>query len=111
MNLENGHCLGSTRSHNNSPSYARIGYEPVLCINEFATRLKMPCWRALWRKIKKEKKRFFSSSPEFHFQYDPNSYSHNFDDGYSTDPDNVSRSFSARFAVPSRIFDKTEDVG
>ena len=44
----------------------------------------------------------------FHVQYDPTSYLQNFDDGYSTDQDNVSRSFSARFAAPSKIFGKIE---
>ncbi|KAI9107515.1 hypothetical protein K1719_021552 [Acacia pycnantha] len=59
--------------------------------------------RTLWRKIKKEKKRFFRvSSPTVHnVQYGIDSYSHNFDDGYSSDPDDASRSFSARFAIPS----------
>ncbi|KAJ1433939.1 hypothetical protein SESBI_05783 [Sesbania bispinosa] len=71
----------------------------------------MPSWRTFWRKIKREKKKFFSSSAAVHVQYDPNSYSQNFDDGYYTDPDNVSRSFSARFAVPSKFFEKSEMVG
>ncbi|RDX67064.1 hypothetical protein CR513_54104, partial [Mucuna pruriens] len=73
------------------------------------TRLKIPSWRTFWGKIKREKRRFFSSSPTtVNVQYDPSSYSHNFDDGSSTDPDNLSRSFSARFAVPSKIFYKNE---
>ncbi|KAL9323121.1 hypothetical protein ACSQ67_011174 [Phaseolus vulgaris] len=71
--------------------------------------LSMSGWRTFWRKIKREKRRLFSaSSPAVHAQYDPNSYSHNFDDGFSNDPDNLSRSFSARFAVPSKIFDKNQ---
>ncbi|TKY48150.1 hypothetical protein E2542_SST25564 [Spatholobus suberectus] len=74
------------------------------------TRLKMPSWRTFWRKIKREKRRLFSSSTEVHVQYDPSSYSQNFDDGYSTDPDNLSRSFSARFAVPSKIFEKSDEM-
>ncbi|KAI9107538.1 hypothetical protein K1719_021575 [Acacia pycnantha] len=61
--------------------------------------------RTLWWKMKKEKKRLFLySSPTFHHnvvQYDINSYSQNFDDGYSSDLDNASRSFAARFAIPS----------
>ena len=47
--------------------------------------------RALWRKMKKEKKMLV--------QYDINSYSQNFDDGYSSDPDDASKSFSVRFAI------------
>ncbi|KAL0354695.1 UNVERIFIED_CONTAM: hypothetical protein Sradi_3916400 [Sesamum radiatum] len=66
----------------------------------------------LWRKLKKEKKRMFRRqcccSNSMRFTYDPHSYSQNFDQGSSiwADPDDLSRSFSARFAVPSTIFDK-----
>ncbi|KAJ6932644.1 hypothetical protein NC651_008166 [Populus alba x Populus x berolinensis] len=39
--------------------------------------------------------------------YDPYTYSQNFDHGLIiSNPDDSSRSFSARFAVPSRIFEK-----
>ncbi|KAH1237925.1 hypothetical protein GmHk_08G022715 [Glycine max] len=110
MNLENSHCLSTIRSNSNLSwsSYERIGYDPIVCVNELVTRLKMGSWKALWRKIKRERRRFFRPSPVFHVQYDPTSYLQNFDDGYSTDPDNVSRSFSARFAAPSKIFGKIE---
>ena len=110
MNLENCHCLSTIRSNSNLSwsSYERIGYDPIVCVNELVTRLKMGSWKALWRKIKRERRRFFRPSPVFHVQYDPTSYLQNFDDGYSTDPDNVSRSFSARFAAPSKIFGKIE---
>ncbi|KAG4945035.1 hypothetical protein D0Y65_039665 [Glycine soja] len=91
-------------------SYVRIFCTPFVCVDNLMTKLKMPSWRTFWRKIKWEKRRLFSSSPAVHVQYDPSSYSQNFDDGYSTDPDNLSRSFSARFAVPSKIFDKSEMV-
>ncbi|KAK7294181.1 hypothetical protein RJT34_17066 [Clitoria ternatea] len=109
MNLENCHCL-STLSNRSWPSYERIGYDPIVCVNEIVTRMKMGSWKTLWRKIKREKRRFLRPSPAFHVQYDPSSYLQNFDDGYSTDPDNVSRSFSARFAAPSKIFGKNEVV-
>ncbi|KAK4269429.1 hypothetical protein QN277_022587 [Acacia crassicarpa] len=60
--------------------------------------------RKLWRKMKKEKKMLL--------QYDIDSYSKNFDDGYSTDPDNASRSFRARFAIiDSKVYsDKSCEV-
>ncbi|KAK7349174.1 hypothetical protein VNO77_06330 [Canavalia gladiata] len=109
MNLENCHCL-STISSSSWSSYERIGYDPIVCVNEVVTRLKMASWKTLWRKIKREKRRFFRPSPVFHVQYDPSSYLQNFDDGFSMDPDNVSRSFSARFAAPSKIFGKNEVV-
>ncbi|POO03905.1 hypothetical protein TorRG33x02_002090 [Trema orientale] len=73
-------------------------------------------WLAFWRKIKKTKKKNFkdiglSSSSSMRLQattYDPTTYSKNFDQGMGwAEPDNLSRSFSARFADPSRIFPKS----
>ncbi|KAF5816969.1 hypothetical protein HanXRQr2_Chr02g0047661 [Helianthus annuus] len=63
--------------------------------------LKAPIWRILWSKMKKEKK-------NTHFSYDPCEYAQNFDEGLMVnDYDDLSRSFSARFAVPSTVvFDK-----
>ncbi|CAI9773625.1 unnamed protein product [Fraxinus pennsylvanica] len=67
---------------------------------------KAPIWTMLWRKIKKEKKRKFNYSNSMRFAYDPYSYAQNFDQGLMwANPDELSRSFSARFAVPSRIFE------
>ncbi|KAF3657719.1 putative G-type lectin S-receptor-like serine/threonine-protein kinase-like [Capsicum annuum] len=67
-------------------------------------------WRYLWSKISKEKRRVFDCSNSMRFTYDPHSYSQNFDDQNSVfaDDDELSRSFSARFAVPSRIFPKND---
>ncbi|KAI9107451.1 hypothetical protein K1719_021488 [Acacia pycnantha] len=57
----------------------------------------------LWRKMKKEKKRSL--------QYDIDSYSQNFDDGYSSNLDDASRTFSAGFAIYySKSFDKGCEV-
>ncbi|KAK4280870.1 hypothetical protein QN277_012432 [Acacia crassicarpa] len=66
-------------------------------------------WRMLWMKFKKEKKRLLhqsSTTSSLHNipYYDPHTYSQNFDQGIALDdPDNLSRSFSARFADPSRL--------
>lgn len=71
--------------------------------------LKMRNFTTMWKKIKKEKNRFFKgSSPRvYNLQYDIDSYSQNFDDGYSTNPDDASRTFSARFAIYyCKSFDK-----
>ncbi|CAK9174617.1 unnamed protein product [Ilex paraguariensis] len=69
---------------------------------------KAPIWRLLWRKLKRKKKRVFDCSSSARFTYDPYSYAQNFDQGLTwadeADADDLSRSFSARFAVPSRIF-------
>lgn len=69
--------------------------------------------RTLWRKVKKEKLFLYSSTTLHNVQYDIDSYSMNFDDGYySSDPDNASRSFSARFAIlDSKVhFDKRSEI-
>lgn len=63
-------------------------------------------WRMLWMKFKRERKRLLQSSatPLQIPYYDPHTYSQNFDQGTALDePDNLSRSFSARFADPSRL--------
>ncbi|MED6125871.1 hypothetical protein PIB30_072718 [Stylosanthes scabra] len=65
-------------------------------------------WKVLWMKLKKKKKLFASSesSSAQHIQvpYDPYTYSQNFDHGNAKDePDNLSRSFSARYAHPSKV--------
>lgn len=65
----------------------------------------------LWLKFKKERKKFFESPAPIQIPYDPYTYSQNFDQGLAWDePDNLSRSFSIRFADPSRIFRKEEVV-
>ncbi|XP_057724157.1 uncharacterized protein LOC130940124 [Arachis stenosperma] len=92
--------------------YTLIVCGSALMTTQKKKKKKRASLRTLWRKIKREKRRFFmSSSTVVHFQYDPSSYSHNFDDGYSTDPDCISRSFSSRFAaLPSKIFFKNNNA-
>ncbi|CAJ1955206.1 unnamed protein product [Sphenostylis stenocarpa] len=110
MSLENCHSVHDKKNKRSWSSYVRIFCTPFVCVDNLMTRFKIPNWTTFWRKIKREKSRLFNASPAVLVQYDPNSYSQNFDDGYSNDPDNLSRSFSARFAVPSKIFDKGETV-
>ncbi|KAJ7966002.1 Protein kinase, catalytic domain-containing protein [Quillaja saponaria] len=63
-----------------------------------------PVWQILWRKIRREKKKVFSSPSALESSYDQEAYSQNFDQGTGwMEPDNLPRSFSARFADPSRI--------
>ncbi|KAL5975137.1 hypothetical protein ACLOJK_031816 [Asimina triloba] len=70
---------------------------------------KTPRWRMLWRMIKRHKRRMFSSMTAHHVPYDPCTYAQNFDHGSAwLEPDNLARSFSARFADPSRIFPRME---
>ncbi|KAB2072331.1 hypothetical protein E1A91_A07G006900v1 [Gossypium mustelinum] len=60
--------------------------------------------KLLWVKFKKEKMKIFES-PVRVPRYDPHTYSQNFDHGFTWDePENLSRSFSVRFADPSSIF-------
>ncbi|GMN37246.1 hypothetical protein TIFTF001_006661 [Ficus carica] len=91
-------------------SCVRSGYERIVLCTVLESGLKMPVWKMLWTKIKKEKRRFFdctSSDDPVHVPYDPYTYSQNFDPGSAADPENLSRSFSARFAVPLRIFEES----
>ncbi|KAH7865995.1 hypothetical protein Vadar_014023 [Vaccinium darrowii] len=76
---------------------------------------KTPIWRLMWRKIKKEKRKILerSYSTAVQLPYDIFTYAQNFDESSmsSSDSDDFSsRSFSARFAVPSRIFEKNEGI-
>ncbi|KAK4349965.1 hypothetical protein RND71_029278 [Anisodus tanguticus] len=92
-------------------SYSGKDYDPFVSYKFPMNRSnKGPIWRLLWRKIRKEKKRVFDCSNSMRFTYDPHSYSQNFDDQSSifADDDEFSRSFSARFVVPSRIFPKND---
>ncbi|KAJ1396381.1 hypothetical protein SESBI_32600 [Sesbania bispinosa] len=57
-------------------------------------------WQMLWRKLRRDKKKVFTVESV----YDTETYSMNFDQGTGwMEPDNLPRSFSARFADPSRI--------
>lgn len=71
--------------------------------------------RGLWRRIMREKRRILlcttgcvpGAAPPHREPYDAYSYAQNFDDGAAwVEPDNLSRSFSARFAVPSRVLQR-----
>nr|XP_011470159.1 PREDICTED: uncharacterized protein LOC105353124 [Fragaria vesca subsp. vesca] len=84
-------------------------------VSSHSARSNRSRWSTLWMKLKKEKKKIFdspSSTRSVKLQYDPFSYSQNFDQGCSWDQhdadDLSSRSFSMRFAVPSNIFQKGE---
>ncbi|KAJ0030943.1 hypothetical protein Pint_12776 [Pistacia integerrima] len=60
-------------------------------------------WRSIWKKIKGEKKKVFHYPVTLQAYYDPDEYSQNFDQGTGwAEPDNLHRSFSARYANPSR---------
>ncbi|KAL3511804.1 hypothetical protein ACH5RR_024521 [Cinchona calisaya] len=95
-----------------STIYSAKFYDRFISYTSPATGSKSPVWKHFWRKIKKEKKRLMldcsSSSSSMRFAYDLYTYSQKFDDQGLTwaDPDHFSRSFSDRFALPSRIFDK-----
>src|SRR4051812_47354619 len=109
MNVENCNCL-SSRNYCIWSSYERIGNDPIVCVNEFMSKINIARLKTLWRKIKREIKRTILKPSSPVFLYDPSSYLQNFDDGYSND-DDFSRSLSARFATPSsNIFNKNNAV-
>lgn len=106
-------CSSGTQEYlrwSQSQGYAKRRYDRMLSIDALViTRPKQPRWSMLWRKLMREKKKIFdcsSTTTRVHVSYDPYTYAHNFDQGLmSADPDDLSRSFSARFAVPSRVFE------
>ncbi|GKV03379.1 hypothetical protein SLEP1_g15688 [Rubroshorea leprosula] len=69
-------------------------------------------WRIFWTKITREKKKIFCSpGATFQSSYALDEYSQNFDQEMSwAEPDNLSRSFSARYANPSRIARRSHDL-
>ncbi|KMT03048.1 hypothetical protein BVRB_8g196100 [Beta vulgaris subsp. vulgaris] len=74
-------------------------------------------WRSLWKKLMREKRkiRIFDCSTIHSSQvhlpgYDPKTYAQNFDQGLMSlddEPDALSRSFSMRFAAPTRLITTT----
>lgn len=65
--------------------------------------------KALWRKLLKEKRKILEPRVQVKSPYDAQSYMQNFDDGQMLDDEPVqndllSRSFSMRFADPSKHF-------
>ncbi|XP_006353455.1 uncharacterized protein [Solanum tuberosum] len=73
---------------------------------------KSSIWKVLWKKLSKEKKENkkglrLECSRSVHVQiprYDEYTYSQNFDNGFSLDePDHLFKSFSVRYADPSKL--------
>ncbi|KAG6733755.1 hypothetical protein I3843_01G230800 [Carya illinoinensis] len=97
-----------------SLKHVKNGYERVVSLDIMVAGSRISRWRMLWRRLKKEKKKYFGCTASNIKQvpsYDPYTYLQNFDQGSMwADPDNHFRSFSARFAVPSRIFQKSESA-
>ncbi|GAA0166135.1 hypothetical protein LIER_21362 [Lithospermum erythrorhizon] len=95
----------------NSSNPVIYEYDHIVSRKNEEKTSKAPIWRRLWRKIKREKKRIHNySTCSMRYNYDPHTYAQNFDEGTMWDDDagDISRSFSARFAVPSRIFEKND---
>lgn len=62
-------------------------------------------WLMFWRRIKRAKKKGSESPFGMQRTYDPESYLQNFDEGpEGIEPDNLYRSFSARYANPASRF-------
>uniref|UniRef100_A0A516IJI9 Uncharacterized protein n=1 Tax=Turnera subulata TaxID=218843 RepID=A0A516IJI9_9ROSI len=66
-----------------------------------------------WRKISRGQKKIFNvnapAAITSQASYDPEEYSQNFDPGTGwQEPDNLPRSFSARYADPSRLLQRKQ---
>ncbi|XP_030457751.1 uncharacterized protein LOC115678492 [Syzygium oleosum] len=101
-------CTNQSQRHR-----PKCGFNMLVPFNVLLTAgSKLSVWRIWWRKIKKEQRRIFHFSAPACAPYDPFTYAQNFDQGQTwADPDNLSRTFSARFAVPSRILEETDLMG
>ncbi|XVF89223.1 hypothetical protein PTKIN_Ptkin19aG0112700 [Pterospermum kingtungense] len=97
----------------------KSGSETIILGRSYTQRDKddnpKPNWSEFWKKLtrqRKEKtKKSFSSAVAIQASYDPDEYSKNFDQGTGwAEPDNLCRSFSVRFADPSRISRRNEFV-
>ncbi|KAL0330764.1 UNVERIFIED_CONTAM: hypothetical protein Sangu_1621900 [Sesamum angustifolium] len=74
--------------------------------SEYETNHK---WLMFWRIIKRAKKKSSESALAMQKTYDPHSYLQNFDEGSGTvEPDNLYRSFSARYANPSILYHRKD---
>ncbi|XP_057740795.1 uncharacterized protein LOC130957950 [Arachis stenosperma] len=71
-------------------------------------------WKIIWSKLKRDKKKVYVSPAAATARdgvYDPETYSMNFDHGMGwMEPDNLPRSFSARYADPSRLILPPKDL-
>ncbi|KAK1416842.1 hypothetical protein QVD17_25959 [Tagetes erecta] len=88
-------------------------YDELVTVSVSTSKPRL-IWRILLRKITKAKKKMCRYSDSKRFGYEAYEYAQNFDHGLmsSHDYDDMSRSFSARFAVPNsaiihrnRLFD------
>ncbi|OIW14604.1 hypothetical protein TanjilG_32946 [Lupinus angustifolius] len=96
------YLLSSRNNHHETTHNIRLCRSYTRTHYRIYSPIKKTVWQMLWRKLKSGKKqKVFSSDNSV---YDPETYSMNFDHGTGwMEPDNILRSFSARFADPSRI--------
>lgn len=83
------------------------------CDGSSSPSCSSPRWLAFWRRIKRHKKKISnnsSSSSSSSWVYDEETYMKNFDEGSEgrVEPDDLYRSFSARYAHPSRMSRREE---
>ncbi|XP_020680606.1 uncharacterized protein LOC110098205 [Dendrobium catenatum] len=96
-----------TISLNSSDGAAAGDYAELYPLKRSLTLGRLFQWKGLWRKILRKKRRIFdSSSPTTvsNVCYDFETYGLNFDEGAAAvEPENLARSFSARFAAAPKL--------
>ncbi|KAH0448788.1 hypothetical protein IEQ34_022588 [Dendrobium chrysotoxum] len=96
-----------TISLNSRDGAAAGDYAELYPLKRSLTLGRLFQWKGLWRKILRKKRRIFdSSSPTTlsNVSYDFETYAQNFDEGAAAvEPENLSRSFSARFAAAPEL--------
>jgi hypothetical protein len=109
--LDSGPSLRGNRSRGACTHYYVNGEDYETGSLEFhspKSTIKRTSLRNLWKKITAKKKKLLqttrvSLSINLLESYDPKSYAQNFDEGKAVvEPENLHRSFSARFVAPAR---------
>ncbi|KAI4350735.1 hypothetical protein L6164_005158 [Bauhinia variegata] len=120
-------CFGSDPSPS-SPSYGSIGWESMrtpdnnekccwtrgwMKIREWSEKVAGPKWKTLIRRFHRNRNHGYTKQGKF--QYDPLSYSLNFDEGKgqksNSDDDNNFRDFSTRYAAIPASAKSSTDLG
>ncbi|MED6151612.1 hypothetical protein PIB30_084092 [Stylosanthes scabra] len=120
MMRKNNYWFSSSITNNSRRESIRLGrsytkphyrsYQSPSCYNNDDGNSKT-VWKIIWRKLKRNKKKVYDSPAAADGVYDPESYWMNFDHGTGwMEPDNLPRSFSARYADPSRLLPPIKDL-
>ncbi|KAK4364940.1 hypothetical protein RND71_016298 [Anisodus tanguticus] len=111
------HIIGKGNWNKTRSKSVRLGknymHRESCDVSSSSSSCSSPRWQAFWRRIKMHKKKSFNNNNCSSCVYDAETYMLNFDEGSAgrVEPDNFCRSFSARYAHPSRLSRGKEFMG